>query len=676
MTLRHDSGIVKTPTNCKKPQKIDEGIGPSTPPSLSPILFDGNESDQQLFNNSPYKSFSSKVENIENSSTAKNCKNSETATSKNDVSTKSLVYFTQKLSKFHDNVHGDMNAIHPVIMSMIDTPIFKRLKDLHQLGLANHVYQTATHKRFEHSIGVSYLAGKFCRKLFSDLPPASPDPKRWVSKSCYADDDIEKHVLLVSIAGLLHDIGHGPFSHLWDDYIVNNDNDDWTHEKGSCLLFDKILEDPDVKKLCQAYNIDNAADINFVKECIDSPGSTIEKNGEWLFKSRSKKYAWMFEIVSNKRCGIDVDRLDYLIRDAKITGMSHEAKTALERYMENTRINMHPQFGIPIITVNKSDVSIYHDDLFQLRMKMHKKVYQHPVVSVVETMMKDVLLGADRIQQYFDPKAPLLSQYHKDMNYYSKLTESVVAKIEDTPDGQFEKSKRLLWRIAKRKLYKEWVAIGPIDGRRKVAKMKADQIENEILKMALEKYSNHSESTPQIDCGNKNVQKTIKRSLIFQNNLNNETPVRSNPKRAKKDANHDSGINAESAENLDQSFQISVNIVPTANNENNDNKNHLSILKPYFEIKRCKIHQGSGNEDPLKNIYYFEKNTDQINSGEKLSHEFMTLEEQKNPPSYCKVYFKLYYKGEEDEELIGGFEVEKLRTILQEVFRGYFAQMT
>ena len=75
-------------------------------------------------------------------------------------------------------------------------------------------------------------------------------------------------------------------------------------------------------------------------------------------------------------------------------------------------------------------------------------------------------------------------------------------------------------------------------------------------------------------------------------------------------------------------------------------------------------------------VHYFEKNTDQINSGEKLSHEFMTLEEQNNPPSYCKVYFKLYYKGEEEVEFIGGFEVEKLRAILQEVFKGYFAQMT
>ena len=104
-----------------------------------------------------------------------------------------------------DPIHKYMK-LSPICVQIIDTPVFKRLKHLHQLSLCYQVFPGATHKRFEHSLGVAYLSGKLMRSLQKHQPELG-----------ITAQDIK----LIEVAGLCHDLGHGPFSHLWDHEVMS-----------------------------------------------------------------------------------------------------------------------------------------------------------------------------------------------------------------------------------------------------------------------------------------------------------------------------------------------------------------------------------------------------------------------------------------------------------------------
>uniref|UniRef100_A0AAX7SJQ5 HD/PDEase domain-containing protein n=1 Tax=Astatotilapia calliptera TaxID=8154 RepID=A0AAX7SJQ5_ASTCA len=101
---------------------------------------------------------------------------------------------------FNDPIHGHIE-LHPLLVKIIDTPQFQRLRNIKQLGGGYFVFPGASHNRFEHSIGVGHLAGELAKTLKLKQPEL---------------DISERDVLCVQIAGLCHDLGHGPFSHLFD----------------------------------------------------------------------------------------------------------------------------------------------------------------------------------------------------------------------------------------------------------------------------------------------------------------------------------------------------------------------------------------------------------------------------------------------------------------------------
>uniref|UniRef100_A0A3B3VH18 HD/PDEase domain-containing protein n=1 Tax=Poecilia latipinna TaxID=48699 RepID=A0A3B3VH18_9TELE len=101
---------------------------------------------------------------------------------------------------FNDPIHGNIE-LHPILVKIIDTPQFQRLRNIKQLGGVYYVYPGASHNRFEHSIGVAYLAGELLQTLKEKQQKLRID---------------ERDVLCVQIAGLCHDLGHGPFSHMFD----------------------------------------------------------------------------------------------------------------------------------------------------------------------------------------------------------------------------------------------------------------------------------------------------------------------------------------------------------------------------------------------------------------------------------------------------------------------------
>ncbi|XP_021355741.1 deoxynucleoside triphosphate triphosphohydrolase SAMHD1-like [Mizuhopecten yessoensis] len=177
-----------------------------------------------------------------------------------------------------------------------------RLRFIKQLGACYLVYPGASHNRFEHSLGVCHLAGELVRAI------KNRQPQLHVSS---------KDILCVEIAGLCHDLGHGPFSHLFDRKFIPQANPgvNWEHEEASVDMFDHLVKKNGLDTEFDKYGL-TGTDLIFIKEQIKGPS---EEN--WRFEGRDKSKGFLYEVVANKRNGIDADKWDYFARDCHNLGI-------------------------------------------------------------------------------------------------------------------------------------------------------------------------------------------------------------------------------------------------------------------------------------------------------------------------------------------------------------------
>ena len=341
------------------------------------------------------------------------------------------------LSKtFRDTVHG-LITLPPPCVAIIDDPTFQRLRGLKQLGTVHLVFPTASHTRFEHSLGVSYLAGKFARHLRSVQPELGiTDPE----------------IMCCQIAGLCHDLGHGPLSHSFDHFVHQAGCDEqWTHEKGSLILLDYIVEHNDaVQRAFNFCGLGGPESLVMIKEMILGDASKAPTEWEWTGRPGKE---FLFQIVANQQNGIDVDKFDYLARDARAVDVNNAFDA--KRIIKSSRVlNLD---GIMQICFDVKEFYNVHE-LFKTRYSMHKRVYQHRVVHATSAMMIDALLSADKAGF-----APLLSadgtfikmsQSTTDMAAYASMTDCVLHQLQYSNEPQLEGARTLLQRVSTRKLYK------------------------------------------------------------------------------------------------------------------------------------------------------------------------------------------------------------------------------
>lgn len=341
-----------------------------------------------------------------------------------------------------DALYGSLE-LEPLIQRLMDTPQFQRLHGLKQLGTSDHVYRGCTHTRFEHSVGVAHLAQRFAEGL----------RRRQPELNITAAD-----VMCVKVAGLLHDLGHGPFSHMWDDVFVKRTGQKWKHEEGSVKMMRYLLAGggggPRRAIDLTAYNPPlRAKDVRFIEEMILG---TPEEERE----GRGKDKEFLYDIVNNTRSGLDVDKLDYFQRDAR--NSVGDRPVDLDRFIELARVlpaqdkagNTHRMICYP------DKLWVEALGLFRNRMELHSAVYQHKGGKSVELMLVDALVAADpyfTIPGTVDGEHPdgrwRMSEAIHDCKAYTNLKDSVVELVMNDPHPGLARAKEILERLGHRDLY-------------------------------------------------------------------------------------------------------------------------------------------------------------------------------------------------------------------------------
>ncbi|XP_061667954.1 deoxynucleoside triphosphate triphosphohydrolase SAMHD1 [Syngnathoides biaculeatus] len=337
---------------------------------------------------------------------------------------------------FNDPIHGHVE-LHPLLVRIIDTPQFQRLRNIKQLGGTYFVFPGASHNRFEHSIGVGYLAGQLVKAL------DERQPELLITR---------RDMLCVQIAGLCHDLGHGPFSHLFDAKFIPKarPNYAWKHEKASLDMFDHLVNKNHLKPLMEKHGLVLPEDLIFIKELITGPLDTNE-DSQWAYRGRAKEKSFLYEIVANKRNGIDMDKWDYFARDCHNLGIQNNSD--YRRYLKFARVCEADGQRL-ICTRDKEVGNLY--DMFYTRNCLHKRAYQHRVGNIIETMITEAFLKADKhIQvQGSDGKMFTLSTAIDDMEAYTKLTDHVFEQILHSSNPKLAEAQQILQNILYRRLYK------------------------------------------------------------------------------------------------------------------------------------------------------------------------------------------------------------------------------
>ena len=252
------------------------------------------------------------------------------------------------------------------ILEIIDTPEFQRLRRIKQLGLSSYTYTSSNHDRFSHSIGVCFLAGIMIENLnFENAIVKEPDETFTLDK--------KQVKLLVRLAAILHDIGHGPFSHAFERAIKSKVE---KHVSASI----QIHEDYSIKILSTGR----------IKSIIENiKDETIRKNGiKWVCDILEGTFAgpkWVKEIISSQ---FDADRIDYLLRDAYMCGVKYAAFD-WEWIFRNMFIGDIPGNGEGIL-IDGSKGTHSLESFIVSRYHMYEQVYFHKTTRGFEAVINSI----------------------------------------------------------------------------------------------------------------------------------------------------------------------------------------------------------------------------------------------------------------------------------------------
>lgn len=338
----------------------------------------------------------------------------------------------------NDPVFGFINIQSELVFDLIEQPSFQRLRRIKQLGLSYLVFPGANHSRFEHALGATYLM----RQAISVL-------------RLKGHEITEQEAEAVTVAILLHDIGHAPFSHVLENTLV-----DISHEEISLLL---------------------------MKELNERFGGKLELAMQ-IFTNRYKKH-FLHQLVSSQ---LDMDRLDYLGRDSFFTGVA-EGTVGIERIIKMLNV-----WEDKLVVDRKG---IYSIEKFLIsRRLMYWQVYLHKTVVSAENLLVNVLKRAKELVRfgteiYAAPTLKIFLQHHFSpddfknnrviqgkgvLTWYSLLDDNdILISVKEWQEHPDLVLSILAKNLINRKLFKTQLLVSPV----------SKSIEEKILKNITDKIT-------------------------------------------------------------------------------------------------------------------------------------------------------------------------------------------
>jgi len=341
-----------------------------------------------------------------------------------------------KIFEVRDPVYGfiEFNEWENEIISH---PAFQRLRRIRQLGFTDMVYPGAVHTRFEHSLGVMHLITKMYDSILSK------DENKGILKEYlnYDEAGFKRDRQLIRLAGLLHDIGHPPFSHVSEELFPQNPQTDkpYSHEDYTVAIITGPLKETIENHLINKnnYNI-----------TTDEIAAVIIGNPNIL----GKRIFWKILISSQ----LDADRCDYLLRDSLHIGVKYGIYD-LDRLLVTLRLGKDPEKNV-ILGIEEGGWHV-SEQIVIARYQMFTQVYYHKTRRAYDYMLKQAL--KDAIQTYPSPKKIgdflAFDDYHavklipKNNEWFNKvLKREHIRMVLETEDMPSKKEKKKIEKFKKK----------------------------------------------------------------------------------------------------------------------------------------------------------------------------------------------------------------------------------